>query len=74
MQNLMIEKITLVCGALPDHGDGMKIYQMASIRELHTLKSRNQAHLSDTDINRHVKQNRDATAHILTRRVDHVCS
>ena len=67
VRNLMNEKITIVCSVLPDHGDGMQVYQTASIRDLHTLKSRNpSSFVRHSDINRHVKQNCDATARILT--------
>ena len=67
VRNLMNTNITIVCGILPNSGDGMQCYQTACIQDLATLKSRNPKSLiRHTDINRHIKQNCDATTRILT--------
>ena len=67
VRNLMKENLTIVCGILPNSGDGMQCYQTACIQDLATLKARYPKSLiRHTDINRHVKQNCDATTRILT--------
>lgn len=67
VRNLMNENITIVCGILPNSGDGLQCYQTACIQDLATLKSRNPKSLiRHTDINRYIKQNCDATTRILT--------
>ena len=70
IRNLMSENITIVCGILPNGGDGMQCYQVATIDDLYTLKSRNpNSVVKHSDINRHIKQNCDATSRVLTEKV-----
>ena len=67
VRNLMNENITIVCGILSNSGDGLQCYQTACIQDLATLKLRNPNSLiRHTDINRHIRQNCDATTRILT--------
>lgn len=70
IRNLMNENITIVCGILSTTGDGIQCYQRATINDLHTLKRRNpNSIVKHSDINRHIKQNCDATSRLLTNRV-----
>lgn len=49
------------------YGDGLQCYQTACIQDLATLKSRDPNSLiRHTDINRHIRQNCDATTRVLT--------
>ena len=67
LRNLMNDNITVVCGTIPNHGDGIQLYQTASIRDLHTLKSRfPNSNVRHSDINKYIKQNCDATTRVLT--------
>ena len=73
MRNLMNENITIVCGVLPSTGGagGIQCYQIATINDLHIiLKRRNpNSIVNHSDINRHIKQNCDATSRLLTDKV-----
>lgn len=71
VRNLMNENITLVCGILPTAGHGeLQCYRTATIKDLHTLKKRNpNSIIKHSDINRHIKQNCDATSRLLTSNV-----
>ena len=69
IRNLMSENISIVCGI---DGDGIQCYQVATIDDLYTLKSRNpNSIVKHSDINRHIKQNCDATSRVLTDKVIH---
>ena len=68
LRNLMNDNITIVCSTIPNQGDGIQLYQTASIRDLHTLKNRlPNSSVQHSDINRNIKQNCDATTRVLTR-------
>ena len=67
LRNLMNENITIVCGTLPNPENGLQLYQIASVRDLHLLKNRfHNSKVRHSDINRHIKQNCDATTRVLT--------
>lgn len=67
VRNLMNTNIMIVCGVLPNKSDGIQHYKIASIQDLHTLKSRcPTAGIKHTDITPLVKQNCDATTRALT--------
>ena len=63
----MNDNITIVCGTIPNQGDGIQLYQTASIQDLHTLKNRlPNSRARHSDINRHIEQSCDAATRVLT--------
>ena len=65
VRNLMNDNITIVCGTISNQGDGIQLYQAASIQDLHILKNRlPNSRVRHSDINRHIQQNCDATTQI----------
>ena len=60
--------IVIVSGIISNQGDGLQLYQMSSITDLHTLKNRYpNSSVRHSDINKHIKQKCDATTRVLTK-------
>jgi len=76
LRNLMNDKITLVCGVLPDSKDCIKKYMIASIKDLLKLKRTvPNCGFRHSDITPHIKQNCDATSRVLTNQtIQHLAS
>ena len=67
LRNLMNDNLTIVAEKLPNSGDGMQQYAIASIQDLHKLKQANPScTIKYADITPYVHQNCDATARVLT--------
>ena len=64
----MNDKLTLVCGVLPDTKDCIKKYHIASILDLTRLKRKEKnCGFKFSDVTPHIKQNCDATSRVLTQ-------